>query len=89
MQYTPLVVRRNDQIPGPNVQVIAADGAMLGVLPIEDALARTREAGLDLVEVNPERVPRVCKIMDISRFSYAEAKAKADARKRRRDRQED
>ncbi|MBC8356073.1 MAG: translation initiation factor IF-3 [Planctomycetes bacterium] len=64
----------NDHIKISPVRVIAADGTQLGILPTEDALAKSREAGLDLVEVAPEATPPVCKIMDYGKFKYDKKK---------------
>ena len=55
---------------------------MLGVMDTSEAQRRAREAGLDLVEVNPKAFPPVCKIMDFGKFKYEEKKRQADARKR-------
>lgn len=55
--------RFNQQITGPEVRVIGADGEMLGVLAMHDALRLAGERNLDLVEVNPDAEPPVCKIM--------------------------
>jgi len=55
---------------------------MLGVLETSDALRRARDAGLDLVEVNPKAFPPVCKIMDFGKFKYEEKKRQGEARKR-------
>jgi translation initiation factor IF-3 len=66
----------------PQVRVVSAEGEMLGVLDTSDAMRRAREAGFDLVEVNPEAFPPVCKIMDFGKFKYEEKKRTAEARKR-------
>ena len=55
---------------------------MLGVLETADAQRMAREAGLDLVEVNPKAYPPVCKIMDFGKFKYEEAKRSREAKKR-------
>jgi translation initiation factor IF-3 len=55
---------------------------MLGVLDTPEAQRLAREAGLDLVEVNPKAFPPVCKIMDFGKFKYEEKKRQADAKKR-------
>ena len=52
---------------------------MLGVLDTSEALRMAREAGLDLVEVNPKAVPPVCKILDFGKFKYEEKKSQAEA----------
>jgi translation initiation factor IF-3 len=55
---------------------------MLGVVRTDEARRMAREADLDLVEVDPKADPPVCKIMDIGRFKYEDAKKRAEARKR-------
>lgn len=55
--------RVNEQITNPEVRVIGADGEQLGVLLTEEALCFARQRGLDLVEVNSNASPPVCKIM--------------------------
>jgi translation initiation factor IF-3 len=72
----------NHRIRVPQVRVVNNDGEMLGVLDTSDALRQAREAGLDLVEVNPKAFPPVCKIMDFGKFKYEEKKRQAEARKR-------
>jgi translation initiation factor IF-3 len=55
---------------------------MLGVLETHEAQKLAREAGLDLVEVNPKAYPPVCKIMDFGKFKYEEKKRTNEAKKR-------
>ena len=55
--------RMNDEIGDAEVQVIDRDGANLGVMKTEIALRLTSEAGLNLVEVAPDAVPAVCKLV--------------------------
>ncbi|HTH65956.1 MAG TPA: translation initiation factor IF-3 [Gemmatimonadales bacterium] len=64
------------------VRVIADDGAQLGVLTIEEALAAAAERGLDLVEVAPLARPPVVKIMDYGKFKFEQAKAARAAKKK-------
>ena len=45
------------------------------------ALQLAEEAGLDLVEISPNAVPPVCKIMDFGKFKYETQKKEAEARK--------
>jgi len=52
------------------VRVIDVDGAQLGVMPVYDALKVARERDLDLVEVAPNVVPPVCKILDFGKYRY-------------------
>ena len=66
--------RINEQIRTSPVRVVAADGAQLGILSTEDALAAARQADLDLVEVAPTETPPVCRIMDYGKFKYQQKK---------------
>ena len=66
-------IRVNGELRGtPRVRVIAADGAMLGVINLADALRMAIESGLDLVEVNPKADPPVCKILDFGKYKSEE-----------------
>ena len=64
--------------------MIDENGQQLGILPTEDALARARLAGLDLIEVSPTAQPPVCKIADFGRLKYEQSKKDKDARKKQR-----
>src|SRR4051794_4824786 len=46
-----------------------------------DALALARQRGLDLVEVAPNEVPPVCRLMDYGKFRYEQTKKERDSRK--------
>ncbi len=63
------------------MRVIGADGAQLGVISLTEALEKAKEAELDLVEVAPNVVPPVARIIDFEKFRYQEAKREAAARK--------
>jgi translation initiation factor IF-3 len=75
-------IRVNHRIRVPEVLVVGADGANLGVLQTQDALRRAREAGLDLVEINPKGQPPVCKILDFGKFKYEESKKKRETKRK-------
>jgi translation initiation factor IF-3 len=75
-------LRINQQIRAREVRLVNADGEMVGVVPIEEALRQAAEADLDLVEIAPTAVPPVCKILDYGKYKYAEQKKqKAPKRK--------
>lgn len=74
--------RTNRRIKAREVRVIGPEGEQLGVLPIDQALARAQELGMDLVEVSPMAKPPVCKIMDYGRFKYLEKKKQNEAKKK-------
>ena len=67
-------VRINGSIRAKELRVITADAQNLGVLSLEDALAKSREMGLDLIEISPTANPPVAKIMDYGKFLYGEKK---------------
>jgi hypothetical protein len=71
----PVKIRKNDDLLGlPSVRVIGASGEMLGVMILVEALRLAVERGLDLVEVNPKAQPPVCRILDLAKFKYEDAK---------------
>lgn len=74
--------RVNERIKVPKVRVVGADGAQIGIIDTRDAIARARDAGLDLVEVAPVAEPPVCKIMDFGKYKYEEAKKERAAKKK-------
>jgi len=57
---------------------------MVGVVPLEEAMRRATEAGLDLVEVSPNADPPVCKVLDYGKLKYQEQKKKTEARKKQK-----
>jgi translation initiation factor IF-3 len=65
----------------PEVRVIGADGAQIGVIPTHEALKLAEEVGLELVEVNPRAAPPVCKIMDFGKFKYETSKKEKASRR--------
>lgn len=66
------------------MRLVGEDGEQLGIVPIRQALALADEAGLDLVEIAPTAVPPVCKIMDVGKFKYQEAKRAHEARQKQK-----
>jgi translation initiation factor IF-3 len=60
--------------------LIGVEGEPLGVVPIAVALAKAEEAEVDLVEIAPTAEPPVCRIMDIGKFKYREAKRLHEAK---------
>jgi translation initiation factor IF-3 len=65
--------RVNDRIFAKEVRVIA-DGLEPAVYPIAKALEMAREMELDLVEISPNAVPPVCKLVDYKKFLYDQKK---------------
>jgi len=63
------------------VRVIDEEGNQLGIYPIQDALRLAFEKGLDLVEVAPNAVPPVCRLLDFGKFQFEKQKKEREARK--------
>jgi len=76
--------RINEDIHVSQVQLIDQGGTNHGTVPIIRALEIAREAGLDLVEIAPNSVPPVTKILDYGRFKYQSQKKAAEARKKQK-----
>jgi translation initiation factor IF-3 len=66
------------------VRVIGADGEMLGVLSVREAITAAEEAGFDLIEISPNADPPVCKIGDVGKHRYEIQKKEAAARKKQK-----
>lgn len=71
----------NEQIEATEVRLIAADGEQLGIVPLEEAIKKATEAGMELVQIS-NADPVVAKIMDLGKKLYEEKKAKAIAKKK-------
>ena len=65
----------------PSVRVLDQNGAMLGIMPTSQAQRLADGQGLDLVEITPNAVPPVCKIMDYGKFRFEQTKKEKEARK--------
>ena len=62
--------------------MIGADGEQVGILSRNDALRMAQDAGLDLVEIQPNADPPVCRIMDFGKFKF-ELQKKANLAKKK------
>jgi len=71
----------NEKIRAPEVRVINSEGTQLGIIPLKEALSVAAEDGLDLVEVDPNSNPPVCRIMDYGKFRYKQSKKIHEAKK--------
>jgi translation initiation factor IF-3 len=76
--------RVNERIRVPEVRLIDEDGEHVGVIRTREALEMARERGYDLVEVQPNAVPPVCRLMDYGKFRYEESRRERESRRRQR-----
>lgn len=74
----------NKEIDVDQVRLIDQDGEQVGVVSLQDGIARAEAVGLDLVEVAPEADPPVCKILDYGKHKFEAQKRRAEARKKQK-----
>ena len=74
------MTRVNQYIRAPKVRVVLDSGEQLGVMSSQDALAKAKSMGLDLVEITAKSDPPVCKICDYGKHKYDQAKIKKNNR---------
>lgn len=74
----------NEQIKASHVLVIGPNGEQVGVKLIQDALTLANYAGLDLVMLNPNQDPPVCKVMDYNKYRYEKQKKEKEALKKQK-----
>lgn len=64
--------------------MIGPNGEQVGIKSIEDARTLASYANLDLVLMNPNGNPPVCKVMDYNKYRYERQKKEKDALKKQR-----
>ena len=75
----------NEQIRAKEVMVIGPNGEQLGIKSINDAITLSTYAGFDLVMINPNGNPPVCKVMDYNKYKYETKKKQKENIKRQRE----
>src|SRR3979409_211474 len=68
----------------PAVRLIGPNGEQLGVLPTQRALAHAQDLGFDLVEIAPNAVPPVAKILDFGKYRFEKQQEAKEAKKRQK-----
>ena len=56
------------------MRLIDEEGSQVGIVRLAEALELANEKELDLVEMNPNSDPPLCKIMDFGKFKYDQSK---------------
>ena len=75
----------NQDIKSQTVLVIGPNGEQMGIKNTKDALVLAEYSGLDLVMINPNGTPQVCKIMDYNKHKYEKNKKQKEALKKQRE----
>ncbi|NTW02343.1 MAG: translation initiation factor IF-3 [Oscillochloris sp.] len=73
--------RINNRIRAREVRLIDENGTQVGIVTVREAIGLAEERGLDLVEVAPNAVPPVCRLLDYGKFRYEQSKKEREARK--------
>jgi translation initiation factor IF-3 len=76
--------RVNEEIRSREIQLIDHTGTNVGVVEIQAALEMSLAAGLDLVEIAPNSVPPVCKMLDYGKHKFQAQTKAAEARKKQK-----
>jgi translation initiation factor IF-3 len=77
-------LRINEQIRVREVRLIRDEGERQGVISTLEALEIARSMGLDLVEVAPQAVPPVVKILDYGKYKFENEKKVRDSKKKQK-----
>lgn len=74
----------NEQIRDREIRLVGENGEQLGIMSSKEALAKAREADLDLIKIAPTAKPPVCKIVDYGKYRYEMARKEKEARKKQK-----
>ncbi|QDQ29344.1 translation initiation factor IF-3 [Chitinimonas arctica] len=66
--------RINGEITAREIRLNDEEGEQLGIVSLAEALRMAEEREVDLVEIAPNAVPPVCRMMDYGKFKYRESK---------------
>ena len=75
-------LRINGGIQARVIRLIDGSNNQVGIMNTDEALAKAREAELDLVEVAPTSDPPVCRIMDYGKWLYEQKRKIREAHKK-------
>lgn len=78
-------VLSNREIRAREVRVIDHNGQNIGILNFFKALGLAEEQGLDLIMINPQSNPPVCKIGDVGKYKYDQQKRQREQDKKNRE----
>jgi len=70
----------NGEITAAEVRLVGINNEALGIVSLTEALRQADAADVDLVEIAPQAVPPVCRMMDFGKFKYQEQKKAHEAK---------
>ncbi|MEX0384250.1 translation initiation factor IF-3 [Spiribacter sp. 388] len=74
----------NEDIQVPRVRLIDENGEQVGIVETQEAVQRAGQASLDLVELDPNADPPVCRVMDFGKWKFEQAKKQQAAKKKQK-----
>ncbi|MDR3156266.1 MAG: translation initiation factor IF-3 [Holosporaceae bacterium] len=83
-KFTEEKYKINGAITAPEVRLIDQDGHLAGIVSLKEAINMAAEADLDLVEISPQTIPPVCKIINYGKLKYELQKKKSEAKKKQK-----
>lgn len=66
------------------VRLIGVGGEQLGLMSLVNALKKAEQVNSDLVEINPNADPPVCRIMNYGKFLYEKSKLYKEQKKKQK-----
>jgi len=60
----------NNHIRAKQVRLIDASGVNCGIVSLEEAIAKAKEAGMDLIQITEKLDPPVCRILEYGKYLY-------------------
>ena len=77
-------LRINKMIRAREVRLIDENTNQVGIVPIQEAMQRAQETGLDLVEVSPNANPPVCKLIDYGKYKFDQEKKNRESKRKQK-----
>ncbi|BAC24228.1 infC [Wigglesworthia glossinidia endosymbiont of Glossina brevipalpis] len=74
----------NEEIKAKTVRLTGINGVQLGIVPIKEAIFKSLELEMDLVEISPNSNPPVCKIMNYGKFLYEKNKSNKEQKRKQK-----
>lgn len=62
------------------MRLVGLDGEPIGIVKLAEAFRYAEQSDVDLVEIAPQAVPPVCRLMDYGKFKYQESKKAHEAK---------
>ncbi|QJC32787.1 translation initiation factor IF-3 [Enterobacteriaceae endosymbiont of Donacia semicuprea] len=74
----------NKNIRSNIVRLIGLKGEQIGIISLKNALTKAENTGFDLVEISPNSIPPVCRIMDYGKFLYEKNKISKEQKRKQK-----